>query len=83
MKIVFNKSSFEFDGLNVVLSVILLYAAFNNELSFNPFYLDSVWLKGICIAFLIILFILLILRGILLVIQLKRIFKEKKVNKDN
>ena len=47
MKIVFNKSSFEFDGLNVVLSVILLYAAFNNELSFNPFYLDSVWLKGI------------------------------------
>ena len=83
MKIVFNKSSFEFDGLNVVLSVILLYAAFNNELSFNPFYLDSVWLKGILIAFLIILFILLILRGILLVIQLKRIFKEKKVNKDN
>ena len=74
MKIVFNKSSFEFDGLNVVLSVILLYAAFNNELSFNPFYLDSVWLKGIWIAFLIILFILLILRGILLVIQLKRIF---------
>ena len=72
MKIVFNKSSFEFDGLNVVLSVILLYAAFNNEL-----------LKGIWIAFLIILFILLILRGILLVIQLKRIFKEKKVNKDN
>lgn len=83
MKIVFNKSSFEFDGLNVVLSVILLYAAFNNELSFNPFHLDSVWLKGIWIAFLIILFILLILRGILLVIQLKRIFKEKKVNKDN
>ena len=83
MKIVFNKSSFEFDGLNVVLSVILLYAAFNNELSFNPFYLYSVWLKGIWIAFLIILFILLILRGILLVIQLKRIFKEKKVNKDN
>ena len=83
MKIVFNKSSFEFDGLNVVLSVILLYAAFNNELSFNHFYLDSVWLKGIWIAFLIILFILLILRGILLVIQLKRIFKEKKVNKDN
>lgn len=83
MKIVFNKSSFEFDGLNVVLSVILLYAAFNNELSFNLFYLDSVWLKGIWIAFLIILFILLILRGILLVIQLKRIFKEKKVNKDN
>lgn len=83
MKIVFNKSSFEFDGLNVVLSVILLYAAFNNELSFNPFYLGSVWLKGIWIAFLIILFILLILRGILLVIQLKRIFKEKKVNKDN
>ena len=83
MKIVFNKSSFEFDGLNVVLSVILLYAAFNNELSFNPFYLDSVWLIGIWIAFLIILFILLILRGILLVIQLKRIFKEKKVNKDN
>lgn len=83
MKIVFNKSFFEFDGLNVVLSVILLYAAFNNELSFNPFYLDSVWLKGIWIAFLIILFILLILRGILLVIQLKRIFKEKKVNKDN
>ncbi|KDS18976.1 hypothetical protein M082_2701 [Bacteroides fragilis str. 3725 D9 ii] len=52
-------------------------------MSFNPFYLDSVWLKGIWIAFLIILFILLILRGILLVIQLKRIFKEKKVNKDN
>ena len=83
MKIVFNKSSFEFDGLNVVFSVILLYAAFNNELSFNPCDLDSVWLKGIWIAFLIILFILLILRGILLVIQLKRIFKEKKVNKDN
>ena len=51
MKIVFNKSSFEFDGLNVVLSVILLYAAFNNELSFNPFYLDSVWLKGIWYSF--------------------------------
>lgn len=83
MKIVFNKSSFEFDGLNVVLSIILLYAAFNNELSFNAFYLDSIWLKGIWIAFLIILFILLILRGILLVIQLKRIFKEKKVTKDN
>jgi hypothetical protein len=32
---------------------------------------------------LIILFILLVLRIILLVIQLKRIFKEKKVTKDN
>ena len=83
MKIIFNKSSFEFDGLNAVLSIMLLYAAFNNELSFNPFYLDSVWLKGIWIVFLIILFILLVLRVIPLVIQLKRIFKEKTVNRDN
>lgn len=78
MKITFKESSCEFDGLTVVLSIMLLYATLNDNFLFKFSYMDSMW-TVICIT----LFIALLLRIACLIIQLKKAFKGKESNKSN